>query len=266
MLNSYESSQWVNKQDRSFQYGDGAFTTVLVKQGKLQHWSYHQQRMNACLSALWIDLPDWESVLRDINELISTDEKQIIKLHISRGCGGRGYTLPDSNKAQVSVSRFDFPQHYHDWQRFGVTLGICQQKMGLNPLLAGHKHNNRLEQILLKREIQQLGYEDGLCFDLRDKLVETTSANVFWIQGHQLYTPRLTLAGVAGVMRRVILEQAAHLGLTVIEDDFSLMDIQLAQEIFMTNAIMEIVPVVALEQIPYAIGAYTQALQKRIAL
>ncbi|MBY8273802.1 aminodeoxychorismate lyase [Vibrio fluvialis] len=248
--------------DRSFQYGDGCFTTILTKQSDIQHWPYHIERMEACLNLLDIPLPDWAQIRSWLDAAILDDERAGLKLHISRGEGGRGYSPAHLTQPNVTISNFAFPGHYADWQQHGLHLGVCHHRMGINPLLAGHKHNNRLEQVLLKGEMDRAGFADGVCLDIHGHLVETTMANLFWIKGETLYTPSLDNAGVSGIARRLIIQDAPKFGLKVVIGEFELDHLYNADEVFISNAIMEVAPVTALSGQHYSIGFYTRRFQE----
>ncbi|WP_165311857.1 aminodeoxychorismate lyase [Vibrio ziniensis] len=258
-----ELSELIAVSDRSFQYGDGCFTTMLTKHGEIQHWPHHIERMNACLKMLGIFQPNWQQVEQWLQLAILPDAKAGVKIHISRGMGGRGYSPAHVTQPNVTISNFAFPSHYAQWQAEGLQLGICSKRMGLNPMLAGHKHNNRLEQVLLKSEMDQAGYFDGLCLDINGHIVETTAANIFWLKGATLYTPSLKNAGVAGVARRNILEYAHQLKLKVVKGDFELDHLDNAEEIFISNSLLEVAPVVQISEHKYSIGQQTLRIQEK---
>lgn len=255
-------SETVALGDRSFQYGDGCFTTVLTRNGRAQLWDLHIERMESCLAALSIPSPDWRQVEAWLELAMLSDTEAGIKLHISRGVGGRGYSPSQVTQPNVTISHFSFPIHYAHWRTEGIALGICHKRMGLNPLLAGHKHNNRLEQVLLKQEMDLAGYSDGLCLDIHGHIVETTMANLFWIKGGTLYTPSLSNAGVAGVARKVILGHSARLGMKVVTGEFELDHLDNAEEVFISNALLEIAPVTQISKHSYPIGQQTRRLQE----
>lgn len=250
--------------DRSFQYGDGCFTTMLTIDGQVQHWQKHVERMNACLEVLGIALPDWKIIEQWLAQVTMPETKAGLKLHISRGEGGRGYSPTQVTSSNVTISAFPFPAHYEQWCHDGLTLGVCSKRLGINPLLAGHKHNNRLEQVLLKADIEQLGFVDGVALDCNDKVVETTMANLFWRKGDTLHTPLLVNAGVAGVMRKVVLEAASDLGFAVQQSQYSLEELLDADEVFITNSILGIAPVSAIGEQTFLIGNITRTFQEKI--
>lgn len=284
-----ESQQTIDILDRSFQYGDGCFTTMLVRGAQIQHFHDHQRRVDDCLKALRISALDWDVVnlwldnaLQHIqdNDLHGTksldgstnfhdknkphNEKSGIKLHVSRGAGGRGYSTKSIAKPTITISIFDFPRHYSAWQDSGVELGICQQALGLSPLLAGHKHNNRLEQILMKDEMDQADEVDGVVLDISGNVIETTMANLFWRKGQTIHTPQLAQSGVAGVMRKQVLTALNQAELSVTIGDYCLSQLMQADEVFMTNSILGIAPVTRISDTQFTIGTVTRSLQGQL--
>lgn len=261
-LQDTNANRYISTRDRSFQYGDGGFTTILVKQAKLQLWPFHQQRLLSCLECLSIHAPNWHDLEQTLNQMALEREEGGIKVHVSRGQGGRGYSPSMASQALITLESFDYPPHYHQWRQSGVQLGVCSKRMGLNPLLAGHKHNNRLEQVLLRAEMDLAGYQDGVCLDIHDRIVETTMANLFWVKGRTLYTPKLDYAGVAGVARRHILQSATSLGLTVEIGQFPIDHLADADEVFITNALIEVAPVIGIAHQTYSTGCYSRYFQE----
>ncbi|WP_286293471.1 aminodeoxychorismate lyase [Vibrio apostichopi] len=266
-----ESQQTIDILDRSFQYGDGCFTTMLVRDGQIQHFHDHQRRVDDCLKALRISALDWDVVnlwldnaLQHVQDNDLHNEKSGIKLHVSRGAGGRGYSTKNIAKPTVTISTFDYPSHYSAWQDSGIELGICQQALGLSPLLAGHKHNNRLEQILMKDEMDQADEVDGVVLDISGNVIETTMANLFWRKGQTIHTPQLTQSGVAGVMRKQVLTALNQAELSVTISDYCLSQLMQADEVFMTNSILGIAPVTRISDTQFTIGAVTRSLQGQL--
>jgi 4-amino-4-deoxychorismate lyase len=256
----------VSVDDRCFLYGDGCFTTMLVTSGQIEHWPYHQQRLTQSLNALKIPDLNWPLVESWLAHALvkSSEAHSGIKLHISRGVGGRGYSSQGLNSPTVTISTFAYPSHYRQWQQQGVQLGLCEQRLGLNPMLAGFKHNNRLEQILLKQELEARGFVDGVVLDLNGDVIETTMANLFWFKHGVLHTPDLQQAGVSGVMRRHVIEQAKAMGTTVEVSCYKLNDLMSADAIFMTNSLLGIAPITAVGDTPIAPSKWTTELQKRV--
>ncbi|QLK46484.1 aminodeoxychorismate lyase [Vibrio owensii] len=251
--------------DRSFQYGDGCFTTIKTKKGELEHWQAHVERMEACLKTLHIPFPDWSQVFDWAMKAVLNDELAGIKIHISRGTGGRGYSPSGIEGPVVTISNFAFPSHYSSWQENGVPLGVCRTYLGIQPLLAGHKHNNRIEQVLAKAEIEGTEFTDAVTLNVQNHVIETTMANLFWVKDKKVYTPDLSLSGVAGVMRRKVLEFLQTNGYPVQVATFELSDLLNADEVWMCNALLGVAPVSGIStpdnKIDFPIGKLTRRLQ-----
>ncbi|WP_434528142.1 aminodeoxychorismate lyase [Vibrio sp. K4] len=251
--------------DRSFQYGDGCFTTIKTKKGELEHWQAHVERMEACLKTLHIPFPDWSQVFDWVMKAVLNDELAGIKIHISRGTGGRGYSPSGIEGPVVTISNFAFPSHYSSWQENGVPLGVCEIRLGIQPLLAGHKHNNRIEQVLAKAEIEGTEFTDAVTLNVQNHVIETTMANLFWVKDKKVYTPDLSLSGVAGVMRRKVLEFLQTNGYPVQVATFELSDLLNADEVLMCNSLLGVAPVSGIStpdnKIDFPIGKLTRRLQ-----
>ncbi|GEA49554.1 aminodeoxychorismate lyase [Vibrio inusitatus NBRC 102082] len=254
----------VSASDRSFNYGDGGFTTIKTFDGQPLFWSLHVERMQTCLQLLHIIEPDWNQVRAWVNQAAIEQGLGGLKLHVSRGCGGRGYSPVGVTESIVTISEFGYPTHYKDWQRDGVELGVAELKLGINPLLAGHKHNNRLEQVLLKADVEQQGFQDGVVLDLNEHVVETTMANLFWIQGKTLYTPSMEKCGVSGVIRRLVIQEAQKSGMKVLLGEFDIAHLMSADEIFMCNSLLGVAPVVKITHKSYPVGIITRDFQESI--
>lgn len=247
--------------DRSLAYGDGGFTTMKTINGDIEYWPWHRERMQACLHALSIPEPDWEWLYNQITQAAVPTGVAGIKLLISRGSGGRGYHSANVAGPTSIISTFSYPGHYNQWQSNGISLGVCFTRLGINPLLAGHKHNNRLEQVLARQEIAQAGFDDGVTLDIQNYVIETTMANLFWVKEGVLFTPQLTTAGVAGVMRRAVLTAAEKALIKVEVGRYMLSEVLAADEIFITNSLLGVAPVAEIDACKFKLGNMTKQIQ-----
>lgn len=252
--------------DRSFQYGDGCFTTMLVKDGKVQLWLYHKERLQLSLARLGIKEPDWAKLQEWLVEVQGSQTLCGIKILISRGQGGRGYGSDGCNDTQVVISCFDFPKPYLDWAETGIDLAICKTQLGHNPLLAGLKHNNRLEQVLIKQELSQLNAIDGVVCGIDGNVVETSVANLFWVRDKVLYTPATIFAGVDGVMKRHVLSLTESMGLCYKVVTWPIEQLLAVDEVFITNSLMQVVPVNRIGSQAFMSHSVTRKIQETLNL
>lgn len=264
--------------DRGFAYGDGVFETCRYSQGFIPLWSYHCERLLHSAERLKIPL-DERLLNQYLNAMLvyprdANIAQAVVKVTLTRGIGGRGYRLPDQAAPTYCVGIFPGSQLETEQYRNGVAVRICDFRLSQVPALAGMKHLNRLEHILARAEWQD-EFAEGLLLDTRGRVVEATVSNLFVVKNHQLYTPDLSAAGVAGIMRKTIIEKLAPvLGLTCHIADMDLDFLRTADEIFLCNSVYGIWPInqliddrqsVIAKQNSYTNHQITQALQQQLA-
>ncbi|WP_434340761.1 aminodeoxychorismate lyase [Motilimonas cestriensis] len=243
MLINGEEKQVVASGDRGLAYGDGFFTTAKVVAGKVEFWRDHLERLMLASKRFNIELPSESTLSSEVQLAIQGVEIGCLKITITRGCGGRGYAPIGCQQTTRMIQVAPWPSHYLNWQLQGASLLPASFTLGLQPALAGYKTLNRLEQVLIKQELAELDCDDLAVADINGNLVEVSAGNLFWRQGNTLYTPCLSQAGVKGVMRKQVLKVAERLELPHKVGLFPARDLDDADEIFMTNTLMGIVPI-----------------------
>ncbi|PAV11651.1 aminodeoxychorismate lyase [Arsenophonus sp. ENCA] len=240
-----EQQNNISVMDRAVQFGDGCFTTIRVVGHQPALLSHHIYRLQKGVTQLLLPTPDWQKLAADINKIALLNKKDlaVIKVIISRGEGGRGYSIAGLNKATVIIPLTDYPAIYLNQQQTGINLALSKIPVNSNCYLAGIKHLNRLEQILIKQQIELLNVDEAIVTDTNGILIGCCAANIFLRKGKQIYTPNLNYAGVEGVMRKQVIASLS-------DTDYELFYISdypniLAQsdEVIITNALMPILSV-----------------------
>jgi 4-amino-4-deoxychorismate lyase len=232
----------VSVDDRGLQYGDGLFETMGATDGRVRRFGQHMARLADGCRRLGMPAPPVEQIENDCLRAVEGFGAAVVKLTLTRGPGPRSYPPPPepsmtrivvSTAQQVSEAEAARP----------LTLRVCETRLGCNPLLAGMKHLNRLEQVLAGAELRDTGADEGLMRSTDDRIVCATAANFFMVRDGVLLTPRISDCGVAGVMREAVLRAAVALGILVEVGDFTLDDLARAEECFLTNAVRGVRPV-----------------------
>lgn len=252
----------VDTGDRGFQYGDGTFTTIAVREGVPLFWPLHLARLERDCRQLLIPFPGGEYLEPDVRTLCAAQPEGVLKIQITRGIGGRGYRLPEPQRATRVLSIHPPPDYPSELREIGVEVRLCENRLGINPRLAGIKHMNRLEQVLARAEWTDDAIREGIMLDAEGYVVEGTMSNVFLIKNGTVYTPKIDRCGVAGVMRSITIETARQHGLAVAESRIALEELYAADEVFLTNCVIGTWPVRRCEHRTYGVGPITNEIDR----
>jgi 4-amino-4-deoxychorismate lyase len=229
--------QTVSPLDRGLAYGDGVFRTLVMRNGMPECWPQHYQKLVADCAMIKIVCPSAELLMSDLQQLFLPDETAIAKIIITRGEGERGYVPPAvTNPMRVVIKSaiHNYPASYFSE---GVNLHICKTPLAAQPLLAGVKHLNRLENVLARMEWTDPNIADGIMLDEQNHVIECTAANIFICFSDTLITPKLDRCGIAGVTRQRVIDMAHLLGLTVKIENITLPKLLSADEVIITNSV-----------------------------
>ncbi len=269
-----ETLSWVNGQagapvnvsERALQYGDGLFETIRIHRYGPEFLERHIKRLTAGCERLKFPVLDWRLLRRELKELAAEHDNAVLKLILSRRCAGRGYGPLSGQGVTRIASLQPLPEWTANPAHGGIRVRICDARLAVQPLLAGIKHLNRLEQVLARAEWDDPAIAEGLMLSDHDRLVEGTMSNVFILAKRGLITPDLSTCGVAGVMRSVILDLARSLGIDTVIRSISLDDIKTAEEVFVCNSLIGIWPVVGIDGFrSFDAGPITRQLQAALA-
>lgn len=246
--------------DRGLQFGDGCFTTALVNYGHIHNLSAHLQRLQEDCQALAVPFTEWKLLALEMKHLAATADRCVVKVVITRGSGGRGYSCQGANQPRRIVTLSAYPRHYDQWQTSGIRLSTSPYRLASNPALAGVKHLNRLEQILIRQAIDDTQDQEALVLDNCGNVIECCTANLFFRKGNNIYTPELNQSGVNGTLRRMLLKSLPEMGCDCQVIRCQPEDLQQADEVFICNALMPVLPVVKIDNWHYKRGELSQQL------
>ncbi|PKF62602.1 aminodeoxychorismate lyase [Psychromonas sp. psych-6C06] len=250
LINGLKTDQ-IDALDRGLAYGDGLFSTIKVEYGEVQLWPYHLQRLQLGAQRLFFPEVDWTLLTTEVMQIatnVSDKASQVIKVILTRGSGGRGYSAEGCDSPLRIILTSAYPEFYSAWQKEGIDIIHCQTTLSSNKRLAGLKSLNRLEQVLIKHELESQHALEGIVCDDNGYVIEGCTANLFILFSAGWYTPIIDTSGVAGVQRRNILTLAAQSGIAVGERKIHKDELMGARAICLSNALMGIVPVKKYQQ------------------
>lgn len=260
-----EAGQSVSVFDRGLQFGDGLFETIACVEGRLPFWEAHMHRLASGCQRLGMPAPDSKLLLSEAQRVSAGQARAIVKIIITRGTSARGYAYnADITPDRVVIGNPWMPLPASYWQQ-GVAITRCQTALAQQPLLAGIKHLNRLEQVLARAELTGKVVQEGLVCDTAGYVIEATAHNLFLYINNEFVTPSLVSAGVAGIMRERVLDRLVSAGHKIRTADIRLDEVHAAQSVFLCNSIHGIWPVRRFDETLYTVHPTLRELTDEIA-
>ncbi len=232
--------------DHGFLYGDGVYETVRVVDGQLFLWPEHFRRLRESARRIELALPWGQRTLATaIRRTLRANRLAdgSARLTVSRGPGPLGLNPRLCRRPTLTILVHP-PRPIDDWRRRGMTIALVRVRrnapQALDPRI---KSNNSLNTILARLEANRWKTDEGILLNLDGYLAEGTISNLFWIQGRSLFTPALSCGLLEGVTRDLVLRLASKAGLVKREGRFKPAALRRADEIFLTNASWDVMPV-----------------------
>ncbi len=240
--------------DHGFLYGDGIYETMRAYNGRFFLLERHLARLRCSADAVFLTLPmpiDKISAVLYESLTVNRLDEAYVRLHISRGPGEIGLDpglCPDPTVVIVAKPFKAYPPEYYDR---GVSVSIVKTRrnhpLALNPSIKG---TNFLNNILAKIEANKAGAYEGIMLNWEGFVAEGTISNLFMVKGGLLRTPALAVGILEGVTRGLVLDLARNEKIPVQESAFSPGELTGADECFITNSTMEIMPVTLIDGKP----------------
>jgi 4-amino-4-deoxychorismate lyase len=251
--------------DRGLAYGDGLFETILVRNGTPRFLEAHLARLAAGCKRLGIATSVLPILRTEIAAAVSlAPPLGVLKIIVTRGSAmRRGYAADGAERPRRVLSIWG-TEPLPAQTRSGVDLEVSSIVLGEQPALAGLKHLNRLEQVLAASQPRPAEVFDVLLRDASGHVVSGAMSNVFAVSSGALTTPPLDRAGVAGVLRGVVQRECKVLGLACAEQCLSLEQLIAADELFVTNARIGVVPVRRLGEHRFTMNRVALRLQAHV--
>ena len=235
--------------DRGLMYGEGVFETMRAYNGVVFLFGKHLARLFRSLKALGIKTKASKMEIgKAVYKLLRKNELKdaYVKIIVTPSTLAI-YTLP-----------------YLPPKKEGVNLCISTSTLNEKSGIAGHKTLNYLNNLLSRREAERKGCYDAILLNTRGHIAETSSANIFLVKNKKIYTPPKKTGILPGVTREEVIRLARKdLKIPVKETFMGKSALYDADEIFVTNSLVEVLPVVGEGPITGNLRrAYTDAVKK----
>lgn len=217
-------------------FGIGLFETIKVYQGKSLFLREHLDRLYNSLDKLNIPIViTKEKLKKEIIEYVKELDYKAFRVTVFSD--GYNFALRE------------IPYKEKDYEK-GYKLKIAPLKRGYSPLYF-HKHVNYFENIYAKRQVLKKGYDEALFINMDNKVMEGSMSNIFFIKGNKIITPKKEIGLLPGIIRQKVIEIADNLKLDLIEKEIDLKELKEFDFPFITNSLMDLMPVKEIEEIKY---------------
>lgn len=238
----------VSVYDHGFLYGDGVFETLRAYKRHVFRFEEHIQRLHNSLKQTYMELPTAPNMmLKAIKLLLQYNQLSdaYIRITVSRGEGPIGLDLslcPNPTLLVVTELPHNYP---NNWYLQGIsTVIVSHRKIPDVCVSSSIKSCNYMVNTLAKKEAGDKGAQEGIMLNMEGYVTEGTVSNVFLVKDKRLLTPALSSGILDGITRRTVIELAEHRGVEVVERHISPDEIFSADECFLTNTSMEVMPVI----------------------
>ncbi|MBT7815385.1 branched-chain amino acid aminotransferase [Polaribacter sp. Hel1_33_96] len=240
----FEENVKLSSENRGFKYGDAVFETIKVSHKRVVFWEDHYFRLMASMRMLRMKIPmqfTLEFLEKEILKTVAVQEEASsfrVRLNVYRKDGGL-YT-PKTNEIDylidVKVNTYQTKNTY--------TVDVFKDFYNYSGLLSTIKTNNRMVNTLASIYAQENDLDNCVLINEKKGVVEVTNANIFVLKGNIVKTPALTEGCIKGIVRNKVIEIILkNKEYTLEETTISPFEIQKADEVFITNAIIGVQPI-----------------------
>jgi len=250
----YLNGEFVTKQDakvsvydHGFLYGDGIFEGIRIYNGNIFKCNEHLERLYDSAKSIMLDIPLTMDEMRQA--LIESVKRNglrdgYIRLVVSRGPGDLGLDPRRSPKANVIIIVEQLAIYPEEAYVNGLTIVSVSTRRNvpdaLNPKI---KSLNYLNNVLVKIQANLAGVGEALMLNSQGYVTEGSGDNIFIVKKGVILTPPCYLGALEGITRAAIIEIARKAGYVVKEEPFTLHDVYVADEVFMTGTAAEVIAV-----------------------
>jgi branched-subunit amino acid aminotransferase/4-amino-4-deoxychorismate lyase len=256
--------------DRGFLLGDGLFETVRVVHAKPFRFAQHLERLARGADFLKIKCPFTPRELENFaGQLIGQNQmpEAILRLTLTRGPGGRGYTPAGSNPTLVMTLHPEpgaagtVPARCKNVSGHAGTVPGAPLQWNLitspfripaNDPLSAFKTTSKILHVMARAEAMERGADEALLLNTNGEAVETAGGNLFWVDDNAICTVPTECGALPGITRAVVLEICQSLGLQTGMRAITPAALKRSAGIFFTQSVLGIVPVVMLDGEPVA--------------
>jgi branched-chain amino acid aminotransferase len=234
--------------DSGFLYGAGLFETMRAYNNTMFRLDDHLSRLLASAKALSIEHQYSKEYLTDsvykvlkVNNLIEAR----LRLTLTAGVISQSQEKIGATLLITAAPLQPYPTQYYSK---GVLVVLCPSRQNVSDPTCGHKTTSYFSRMLALKQAHLKKAAEALWFTTDGRLAEGCISNVFLVKDSRLLTPATNTPILPGIARKTVCELAVDNKIELFEKDLSIDDLLGADEVFITNVIMQVMPVVGIEK------------------
>ena len=234
--------------DSGFLYGAGLFETMRSYNGTVFALEDHLDRLFSSADALSIIIDyDRKYITDAIYNLLQANSLTDARLRLTVSSGPMSLS-EEKKQATLLITATQLQLYPKEYYEKGVLVVLCPYRQNPNDPTCGHKTTSYYPRMLALQTAHQKMAAEALWFTVDNRLAEGCVSNVFLVKDAIVYTPPLYTPVLAGIARKTVCRLALKKSIELAEKDLTIDDVLGADEIFLTNVIMQVMPVVQVEK------------------
>jgi len=234
--------------DSGFLYGAGLFETMRSHNSVVFALTDHLDRLSFSARALSINNPYTKQYITDaIYKLLQANKLTDARLRLTLTNGPMSQSN-EQQKPTLLITATKWKPYPSEYYMKGVTVVLCPFRQNLGEPIYGHKTTSYFSRIIALNLAHQKRAAEALWFTVDNRLAEGCISNVFLVKDSVLYTPLIGTPVLAGVARKTVCQIALKNSIKLVEKDLYINDLLGADEVFLTNVIMQILPITKIEK------------------
>jgi len=255
----------ISAADSGFLYGAGIFETMRANNGVVFSLKDHLDRLSFSAGVLSINNTyDRQFITDAIYKVLKANKLTDARLRLTL-TGGPMSVPEEKRKATLLIAATKLQPYPAEFYKNGVLVVLCPFRQNPTEPIYRHKTINYFSRMIALKQAHEKRAAEALWFTVDNRLAEGCISNVFLVKDSVLYTPPIETPVLAGVARKTVCKIAIRNSIKLVEKILSIDDVLSADEIFLTNVIMQVLPVVAVEKHTVGdgkVGAVTGKLAK----
>jgi branched-chain amino acid aminotransferase len=238
----------ISSSDSGFLYGAGLFETMRCSNGVVFSLDDHLNRLFASAEVLSIQTGYDKQYIRDaVYQVLESNNLTDARIRLTL-TGGPMSAFDEDHKATLLITATQIQPYPPEYYQKGIMVILSPYRQNPADPTTGHKTTSYFPRMLALKAAHQKQAAEALWFTTDNRLAEGCVSNVFLVKNSVLYTPTLKTPVLPGIARKTVCTIAAQNSIELVEKDLSIDAVLAADEIFLTNVIMQVMPVVAVEK------------------